>query len=82
MENKTTIYNATQRWLNEGYIKPEKRLKMQELNVGDWFIKENRLCRVIDKKRASYIEWEDVTLKRNFTNYTHQVVDKIRWCVQ
>lgn len=81
MEQKITIYNATQRWLNEGAIKPDKRLKMIDLSIGDYFIKEGKLCKVIDKKRSSYIEWEDVTLKRNFTNYTQQVVDKVKWCI-
>ena len=81
MNQKITIYNATQRWLNEGYIKPDKRVKMIDLSIGDYFIKDNRLCKVIDKKRSSYIEWEDVTLKRNFTNYTKQVVEKVRWCI-
>ena len=81
MEQKATIYNATQRWLNSGIIKPVKRLKMIDLSIGDYFIKEKRLCKVIDKKRSSYIEWEDVTLKRNFTNYTDQVVDKVVWCL-
>lgn len=75
---KTTIYNAHKRWLQNGNLKFVSRKKMQDLQKGEYFIKDGILCWANTVTKI-WVSWYDNAWRDHSTSNTIQLVDVVKF---
>lgn len=68
--NKITAFNAHLRWLKDGSLIKVGQKSLKELQINDFFIKENMLCKVKNTSPTQV-----VYTTANYTDHTTSLVN-------
>ena len=65
------------RWINNGWAVVGEKAKLNELKVGQYFLKDHLIC-FINVVNKSYVSWYDLIMREHCTSNTEQLVSKIK----
>lgn len=68
---------TTARWINNGWAVVGEKAKLNELKVGQYFLKDNLIC-FINVVNKNYVSWYDLIMREHCTANTEQLVSKIK----